>query len=50
MHVVKSIGVMGLIFAPVFLIFGLVGSIAGEDKTPLAGLFGVVFAILMPLL
>jgi len=63
MHVLKSVGVMsvaklmgllygclGLIFAPIFLVIGLVGSFAGSDKTPLAGVFGVVFAILMPVL
>jgi hypothetical protein len=63
MHILKSVGVMsvaklmgllygclGLIFAPIFLVVGLVGSFAGSDKIPLAGVFGVVFAILMPLL
>jgi len=63
MHILKSVGVMsvaklmgllygclGLIFAPIFLLIGLLGSFAGSDKTPLAGVFGVVFAILMPLL
>jgi hypothetical protein len=61
MHILKSVGVMsvaklmgllygclGLIFAPIFLLIGLLGSFAGSDKTPLAGVFGVVFAILMP--
>ena len=43
-------GCMGLIFAPIFLLFGLIGSLAGQDKTPLAGIFSVVFAILMPVL
>lgn len=63
MHIVKSVGVMsfakimgliygcmGLIFAPLFLLFGLLGSLVGQDKTPFAGIFGVVFAILMPVL
>jgi hypothetical protein len=62
MHIVKRVGVMsvakimglvyacmGLIFAPFFLLFGLLGSLMGEEKTPFAGIFGVVFAILMPL-
>jgi len=62
MHVVKSIGVLsvakimgliylclGLLFIPFFLFFGLVGLIAGQDKTPFVGVIGVVFAILMPL-
>ena len=63
MHILKSVGVisvaklmgllygcLGLIFAPIFLLIGLVGSFAGADKTPLAGVFGVVLAILMPLI
>lgn len=63
MHIVRSVGVfsvakimgllygcMGLIFAPFFLIFGLVGSIAGEGKNPIAGAVGIVLAILMPVL
>lgn len=63
MHIIKSVGVMsvakimgliygcmGLIFAPLFLIFGLIGSLAGQERTPFAGLFGVFFAILMPVL
>jgi len=61
MHVLKSVGVMsaakitgllygcmGLLFAPLFLLFGLVGTLAGADKTPFAGIFGVVFALFMP--
>jgi hypothetical protein len=63
MHIVKSVGVLsvakimgliygclGLIFAPVFLLIGLVGSLAGQQKTPFAGVFGIVFAILMPVI
>src|SRR2546425_613749 len=63
MHVVKSVGVMsvakimgliygcmGLIFAPFFLLMGLLGSLVGEQKSPFAGVFGVVIAILMPLM
>lgn len=63
MHILKSVGVMsvaklmgllygcmGLIFAPFFLLIGLVGSFAGEAKTPFAGIFGVVFAVLMPVM
>ncbi len=62
MHIVKSVGVMaaakitgalyacmGLAFAPFFLLFGLVGSIAGQNKNPFAGVVGVVFAVLMPI-
>lgn len=63
MHIVKSVGVlsvakimgmvqacMGLIFAPFFLLIGLLGSMAGEHKTPFAGMFGIVFALFMPVL
>jgi len=63
MHIVKSVGVMsfakimgltygclGLIFCPLFLVIGLLGSFAGQGKTPFAGIFGVVFAVLMPVL
>ena len=63
MHIVKSVGVlsvakimglmygcMGLIFAPLFLLVGLLGSLVGSEKTPFAGIFGVVFAILMPVI
>jgi hypothetical protein len=63
MHEVKSVGVlsvaklmgllygcMGLVFAPFFLLFGLLGSLAGHGNSPLAGVFGIVFAILMPVL
>jgi hypothetical protein len=66
MHIVKSVGVMsvakimgmiygcmGLIFAPFFLIIGLlgtvIGSMAGQSNNPLTGVFGVVFAIFMPI-
>ncbi len=54
MHVVKSVGVMsvakimgliygclGLIFVPFFLIVGLVGSMAGQQKSPFAGILGI---------
>jgi hypothetical protein len=64
MHVVKSVGVMsvakimglvygclGLIFIPVFLIAGLAGAFANQDRAfPLAGVVGLVLAILMPLI
>ncbi len=63
MHIVKSVGVlsvakimgliygcMGLIFAPFFLIMGLIGSMAGQARSPFAGMFGIVLAILMPVL
>jgi hypothetical protein len=63
MHIVKAVGVlsvakimgliygcMGLIFAPFFLLIGVMGSALGKQNSPLAGIFGVGFAILMPLL
>jgi hypothetical protein len=63
MQIIKSVGVlsvarimgliyacMGLIFAPLFLLVGLVGSMAGQQKGPLAGIFGVFFALFMPVL
>jgi hypothetical protein len=65
MHVVKSVGVMsvakisglvygflGLIAVPFFLIAGLAGSFASQDKSafPFAGTIGFVFAVLAPLL
>jgi hypothetical protein len=62
MHIVKSVGVMsvakimgllygclGLVFVPFFLLVGLMRAFAGQDKAPLAGAVGVVFAVLMPL-
>lgn len=63
MHILKSVGVMsvarimglvygcmGLIFVPLFLLFGILGSIAGQNKNPIAGVVGIVLAILMPFL
>jgi len=63
MHIIKSVGVlsvakimgliyacMGLIFAPFFLLIGMVGSMAGQQKTPFAGIFGVSLALFMPVL
>jgi hypothetical protein len=65
MHIVKSFGVMsvakimgvlyacmGLLFAPFFLLFGLLGSMAGsmtgQGNSPFAGIVGVFVAILLP--
>ncbi|MFZ0761557.1 MAG: hypothetical protein WAM69_16545 [Candidatus Sulfotelmatobacter sp.] len=63
MYIIRSVGVLsiakvlglvygclGLIFAPFFLLFGLIGSLAGQGRTPFAGIFGVFFALLMPVL
>jgi len=61
-HILKSVGVMsvakimgllyaclGLLFVPIFLLIGLAGSIAGQEKAmPFAGIFGIFFALLMP--
>ena len=43
-------GCLGLIFVPFFLLFAVAGSMAGQDKLPFAGIFGILFAILMPIL
>jgi hypothetical protein len=61
MHIIKSVGplsvakimgmiygCMGLLFAPMFLLIGLMGSALGQRNSPLAGIFGVGFAVLMP--
>jgi hypothetical protein len=63
MHMVKSVGVlsvaritgliygcMGLIFIPFFLLIALAGTFAGQNKNPFAGLIGIVFAVLAPIL
>jgi hypothetical protein len=63
MHVIKSVGVlsvakimgllyacMGLLLVPLFLLFALAGSLAGQDRNPLAGVVGVVLAVLAPIL
>ncbi len=61
MHIIKSVGVlsvakimglmyacMGLLFAPLFLLIGVLASAAGQHNSPLAGIFSVGFAVLMP--
>ena len=63
MHVIKSVGVLsiakvmglvqaclGLIFAPFLLLIGLLGTMAGPQKTPFAGMFGIFLALFMPVL
>ena len=63
MHIIKSVGVlsvakimrlmyacMGLIFAPLFLLGGLLASAAGQHNNPLAGIFGIGIAVLFPML
>lgn len=65
MHILKSVGVMsvakvmgfiygcmGLIFVPIFLIIGIMGSVVSQKDTPFApfaGLFGILMAVMMPL-
>jgi hypothetical protein len=62
-HIIKSVEVfsvakimamihacLGLVAAPFFLLIGLMGSALGERSGPVAGIFGVGFAILMPFL
>lgn len=41
---------IGLILAPFFLLFGMIGSLAGQDKNPFAGMVGVLLALLMPIM
>jgi hypothetical protein len=61
MHIIKSVGVLsvarilgllyaciGLISAPLFLIAGASWAALGQQNNPLAGIFGVGFAVLMP--
>ena len=63
MHLIKSVGVlsvakmlgliygcMGLLLIPFFLLIGLAGTFAGKEQTPFAGVFGLVFAFLAPIL
>lgn len=63
MYMVKSVGVMsaakiigllygclGLLALPFFLVIGLVGSAAGQQNFPFAGVAGIVLGILAPLL
>lgn len=62
MHIVKSVGVLsaakilgliycciGLIIMPFFLLIGLLGTFAGQQKNPLAGIFSIGFALFMPI-
>jgi hypothetical protein len=63
MHTLKSVGVlsvakifgliygcMGLIFVPLFLLAGVIGSIAGQRATAFSGAISIVLAVLMPVL
>jgi hypothetical protein len=63
MHIIKSVGVLsiakimgliqaciGLLFAPFFLLVGLLSSIGGQHNNPFAGAFGIVLALFMPVL
>lgn len=43
-------GAMGLIFVPFFLLFAVIGAASGaEGEGAIAGIFGVGFAIMMPI-
>jgi hypothetical protein len=61
MHIVKSVGVlsvakvmgliyacMGLIVAPLFLLMGVLVAAAGQRNNPVAGIFSVGIALLLP--
>jgi hypothetical protein len=61
MHIIKSVGVlsvakilglmyacMGLIFAPLLLLIGVLAAAAGQRNNPLAGIFSVGIALLLP--
>jgi len=61
MHIIKSVGVLsvakilglmyaclGLIVAPLFLMIGVLASAAGQRNNPLAGIFTVGVALLLP--
>jgi H+/Cl- antiporter ClcA len=63
MHIIKSVGVLsvakiiglmyaclGLIFAPLFLLIGVLASAAGQHNNPLAGIFSFGFAVLFPVI
>jgi hypothetical protein len=41
---------LGLILAPLFLLMGLLGPALGQQNSPVAGIFGIGFAALMPVL
>ena len=43
-------GALGLLFAPIFLLVGLIGAFAGPRQSPFGPVFSVFFAILMPVL
>jgi hypothetical protein len=62
MKTIKSVGVMsvakitaaiqavfGLLFAPIFLLFGALGSLAGQHVNPFGAIGGLALAIMMPI-
>lgn len=62
MHIIKSVGVLsvakimgliygclGLLLIPFLLLIGLAGTMAGGQRSPFAGVFGMVFAFLAPI-
>lgn len=62
MQIIKSVGVlsvakimgaiylvMGLLFSPIFLFMGMLGSMLGQRPNPLGAIGGVAMAIIMPI-
>ncbi len=62
MKTLKSVGVMsvakmagamhvalGVLFAPVFLIMGMIGSMAGQHPSPFGAIGGVALAVIAPI-
>ena len=63
MHILKSVGVLSvakisgliygciaLLFAPIFLLVAVLGPLTGQQqKTPFAGILGIVLAIALPI-
>jgi hypothetical protein len=61
MQTIKSVGVLsvakitcaihtvfGLLFAPIFLFIGMIGSMAGQRPNPFGAIEGVAMAVIMP--
>jgi hypothetical protein len=63
MQILKSVGVLsaakisgvmyaalGLLFAPIILVMGLIGSMAGPRQNPFGAIGGVAMAVLFPIM
>ena len=63
MQILKSVGVLsaakisgvlyaalGLLFAPIILVAGLIGSMAGQRQNPFGAIGGVAMAVLFPIM